>query len=181
MKYDATLDDLIETTTEEAPAFESILFAKPGDCINQETTETPDFFRDLNLDQIVEGITLGKAGYDLKRFFYTPLRDIDAIAYRYEVFHDLEAAGLLESVRSFAAKMGEMREHLATAGKVYYDYQKRRYFLDALGTYCEAVVSFAQELLLVSLAHAVSPVFGVIYKGTLNPSLSGRCWRKSKN
>jgi hypothetical protein len=106
MKYDATLDDLIETTTEEAPAFESILFAKPGDCINQETTETPDFFRDLNLDQIVEGITLGKAGYDLKRFFYTPLRDIDAIAYRYEVFHDLEAAGLLESVRSFAAKNG---------------------------------------------------------------------------
>jgi len=151
MKYDATLDDLIETTTEEAPAFESILFAKPGDCINQETTETPDFFRDLNLDQIVEGITLGKAGYDLKRFFYTPLRDIDAIAYRYEVFHDLEAAGLLESVRSFAAKMGEMREHLTTAGKVYYNYQKRRYFLDALGTYCEAVVSFAQELLLVSL------------------------------
>src|ERR1700749_2716642 len=87
MKYDATLDDLIETTTEEAPAFESILFAKPEDCINQETTETPDFFRDLNLDQIVEGITLGKAGYDLKRFFYTPLRDIDAIAYRHEVFH----------------------------------------------------------------------------------------------
>jgi DNA mismatch repair protein MutS len=151
MKYDSTLDELTETTKEGSPVFESILFAKPEDCINQETAEIPDFFRDLNLDQIVEGITLGKAGYDLKRFFYTPLGDIDAIAYRHEVFHDLEAAGLLESVRSFAAKMGEMREHLTTAGKVYYQYQKRRYFLDALGTYCEAVVGFAQELLLVSL------------------------------
>jgi DNA mismatch repair protein MutS len=126
MKYDATLDDLIETTTEGPPAFESILFAKAQDYINQERAETPGFFRDLNLDQIVEGITLGKAGYDLKPFFYTPLGDIDAIAYRHEVFRDLETAGLLESVRSFAAKMGEVREHLTTAGKVYYEYQKRR-------------------------------------------------------
>ncbi len=151
MKYEATLDDLIETTTGSSPAFQSILFARPEDGINQETADTRDFFRDLNLDQIVDGITVGKAGYELKPFFYTPLGDIDAIAYRHEVFQDLEAAGLLRSVRSFAAKMGTMREHLTTVGKLYYQYQKRRCFLDALGTYCEAVNSFAQELLTVRL------------------------------
>src|ERR1700752_3401825 len=66
MKYETTVDDLVEATTEGSPVFQSILFAKPEDGINQETTPTPDFFRDLNLDQIVEGITVGKAGYDLK-------------------------------------------------------------------------------------------------------------------
>jgi DNA mismatch repair protein MutS len=151
MKHEATLDDLIETTTESSPVFPSILFAKPEDGINRETADTPDFFRDLNLDQIVDGITSSKASYDLKPFFFTPLGDIDAIAYRHEVFQDLEAAGLLGSVRSFAAKMGTMREHLTTGGKLYYQYQKRRSFLDALETYCEAVNSFAQELLSVSL------------------------------
>jgi DNA mismatch repair protein MutS len=151
MKYDATLDDLIETTMDGTPVFESILFAKPDDRINQERAKTPDFFRDLNLDQIVEGITLGKPAYDLKPFFYTPLGDIDAIVYRHEVFQDLEAAELVESVRSFAAKMRQMREHLTTAGKVYYEYQKRRYFLDALETYCEAVLSFAKDLSPTSL------------------------------
>src|ERR1700751_5085926 len=112
MKHEATLDDLIETTTESSPVFPSILFAKPEDGINRETADTPDFFRDLNLDQIVDGITSSKASYDLKPFFFTPLGDIDAIAYRHEVFQDLEAAGLLGSVRSFAAEMGTMREHL---------------------------------------------------------------------
>ena len=151
MKYEATLDDLIETTTEGSPVFQSTLFAKPEHGINQETVDTPDFFRDLNLDQIVDGITVSKAGYDLKPFFYTPLDDADSIAYRHEVFQDLEATELLGSVRSFAAKMGTMREHLTTASKLYYQYQKRRCFLDALGTYCEAVNTFVQELLPVSL------------------------------
>jgi DNA mismatch repair protein MutS len=151
MKCDATLGDLIETKTGGPPVSESILFAKPTDGISQETAEHPDFFRDLNLDQIVEGITVGKAGYDLKPLFYTPLGDIHAITYRHEVFKDLKAGRLLESVRSFAAKIGRMRELLTTAGKLYYEYQKRRYFLDAVGTYCEAVLSFAQELLPISL------------------------------
>jgi hypothetical protein len=151
MKYETTVDDLVETTTEGSPVFQSMLFANPEDGINQETSHPPGFFRDLNLDQIVDGITVSKAGYDLKPFFYTPLGDINAIAYRHEVFQDLGAARLLESVRSFASKMGTMREHLTTVGKLYYEYQKRRCFLDALETYCEAVSSFAQELAPISL------------------------------
>ena len=44
MKHEATLDDLIETTTESSPVFQSILFAKPEDGINQETVDTLTFF-----------------------------------------------------------------------------------------------------------------------------------------
>ena len=42
--------------------------------------------------------------------------------------------------------MGEMREHLTTAGKLHYKYQKERWFLDAVGIYGTAIAGFAREL-----------------------------------
>jgi DNA mismatch repair protein MutS len=143
IKSCATMDVLIENKTEASPGFRSILFVEAEDVIRQAP---PDFFRDLNLDQVVEGITLGKGAYDLKPFFYTPLRDIDAIKYRHEVFQDLEDPVLLESIRSFAQRMREMRDRLTTVDKLYYQYQKQRWFLDAAGIYCDAIVSLGEEL-----------------------------------
>jgi|GEM_PF-5177422 len=37
--------------------FYSILFAKPEDRPRQETSAMPDFFVDLNLDQVVTAVT----------------------------------------------------------------------------------------------------------------------------
>jgi DNA mismatch repair protein MutS len=151
MECDPTPDEFIETAPEPFAVFESILFAKPEDGVRQETAQAPGFFRDLNLDQVVDGITVSKADYNLKPFFYTPLRDIDAITYRHEVFKDLEEPSLLHSVNLFAARMREMREHLTTAAKVHYKYQKQRWFLDAVGIYGGAIVGLAQELSPINL------------------------------
>jgi DNA mismatch repair protein MutS len=146
MEYDTTLEDLSETPSQSPTAFQSVLFRKPEDGAGHETAAPPDFLGDLNLDQVVDGITLSKGDYSLKPFFYTPLRDIDAIRYRYEVLQDLEDPALPRSIRSFALRMGEMREHLTTAAKLHYKYQKERWFLDAVGIYGAAIVSFAEEL-----------------------------------
>jgi hypothetical protein len=151
MECDPTPGELIETPPEPFPVFESILFAKPEDGVRQETAQAPGFFRDLNLDQVVDGINVSKAGYNLKPFFYTPLRDIDAITYRHEVFKDLEEPSLLHSVNLFAGRMREMREHLTAAAKVHYKYQKQRWFLDAVGIYGGAIVGLAQELSSINL------------------------------
>ena len=112
--------------------FHSILFEKNEDGVKKETFEAPDFFVDLNLDQIIDVITRGKEEYNLKPFFYTPLNDIDTIKYRHEIMQDLENEVLLEDIKSFAEKMQEMRKHLAQADKLYYKYQKERWFLDAV-------------------------------------------------
>ena len=53
--------------------FQSILFNK--DEIRQETAEQPSFFTDLNLDQVIDAITAKKQEYNLKPYFYSPLRD----------------------------------------------------------------------------------------------------------
>lgn len=142
-KSEATRDVLIEDKTEASADFRSILFARAEDGISRKS---PDFFGDLNLDQVVEGITLGKGAYDLRPFLYTPLRDIDAIEYRHEVFQDLEDPGLLESIRSFAQQMREMRDRLTTIDKLYYPSQKQCWFLEAAGLYCDAIVRLAREL-----------------------------------
>jgi DNA mismatch repair protein MutS len=131
--------------------FHSILFARTEDSSKQETREAPAFFADLNLDQIVDAITAGRQEYNLKPFFYTPLHDIDAITYRHEILRDLENHVLFEHIRSFAQKMRTMREQLAQADKMYYTYQKERWFLDAVEKYCDAVTGLVHDLSLVDV------------------------------
>ncbi len=132
-------------------AFQSILFERTEDSRKKETLEAPDFFVDLNLDQIIDAITAGRQDYHLKPFFYTPLHDIDAITYRHEIMRDLENPMLFEHIQSFAQKMRAMREHLTRADKLYYRYQKESWFLDAVDLYCEAVHGLLHDLPLVDV------------------------------
>lgn len=126
--------------------FQSILFPGPRDPAERETGEAPDFFHDLNLDQIVQAVTTGWQDYHLASFFQTPLRSLDAIAYRQEVMRDLEDPILMQAVKSFSQRMHEMRVRLPQARKHYYKYHKERLFLNAVGIYCEAVTGLAQNL-----------------------------------
>jgi DNA mismatch repair protein MutS len=131
------------------PVFRSILFddSEAGADIDQKTS--PEFFTDLNLDQIVASVTDGRDEYNLKPFFYTPLSDTGTIDYRYDIFRDLENRALLGNIESFARKMRTMREHLAQAEKLHYRFQKESWFLDALDIYCGAVERLAVDLLSI--------------------------------
>jgi DNA mismatch repair ATPase MutS len=131
--------------------FQSILFERTDDSIKKETLEAPVFFVDLNLDQIIDAITVGKQEYNLKPFFYTPLNAIDAIKYRQEIFRDLENKKLFEDIKSFSQKMRTMREHLAKGDKLYYKYQKERWFLETIEIYCDAVNRLFRDLSLADL------------------------------
>jgi DNA mismatch repair protein MutS len=129
----------------------SILLERPAARNKTATTQEPDFFADLNLDQIVASITAGKAEYNLKPFFYAPLSDIDTIRYRHEVMQDLQHDVVYEKVASFAQRMRAVREHVAQADKRYYRYQKESYFLEAVGIYCDAVNCLADDLAVTDL------------------------------
>ncbi|HVA85776.1 MAG TPA: hypothetical protein VNF73_05560 [Candidatus Saccharimonadales bacterium] len=65
--------------------FRSVLFGgvDPGTDVAEHSE--PEFFRDLNIDQIIDAVTARKDEYDLKPFFFSPLSEIDAIVYRQEV------------------------------------------------------------------------------------------------
>lgn len=120
---------------EPAPEdFTSILGGMP-----KTQADAPEFFVDLNLDQIVDAVTAGRAEYDLKPFFHVSLHDADAVRFRHEVFQDLEDTGVFEHIVDFANRMRQMRKQLETAEKLRYRYQKERLFLDAASTYYDAV------------------------------------------
>jgi len=126
--------------------FHSILFEGPDDGSKSEAREAPPFFGDLNLDQIIDAITVGWKDYDLAPFYYTHLRDLDTITYRQEVMQDLQDKTLMQAVNSFSEKMRTMRERLAQREKLYYNYAIERRFLGAIEMYSEAVECLSRAL-----------------------------------
>lgn len=130
--------------------FQSILFGNP-ELATDVAQGQPDFFSDLNLDQIVDSIVAGRDEYNLRPFFHTPLHDIETINYRYDVLRDLDKHALVAHLRSFAQDMRVMRGHLTHAEKAYYNYEKQRWFLDAVQVYCSAVVRLKRDLASVEL------------------------------
>jgi DNA mismatch repair protein MutS len=135
----------------DVASFHSILFARAKDRIGVDALQVPEFFGDLNCDQIVDAITAGKEDYNLKPFFCACLQHIDAIQYRHEIMQDLEQSSLYERVIDFAGKMRDIRDNLFRAGKAYYPEQKQAWFLDAADIYCDAINSFSTELLSLDL------------------------------
>jgi DNA mismatch repair protein MutS len=125
--------------------FHSILFDGPRDSIEKESPEAPDFFVDLNLDQIIDAIAVGKEEYNLKPFYFTALRDLHTIYYRHEILHDLENALLFGQLTSFAKQMRVAREYLAQAAKLHHRFQKDSWFLDAVKLYCDTIRRLAQD------------------------------------
>ena len=123
----------------------NILFPEPVGA-EATPTEEPEFFRDLNLDQIVAAITAGRESYDLKPFFYAPLTKLDQIAFRHEIMRDLENEALFASLKSFSERMQTMRRLLTAEKEFNYQYQKEKALLGAAEAYCDAVAGLRRDL-----------------------------------
>ena len=129
--------------------FVSILFgaSDPGTSDAAEgPTGVPEYARDLHVDDVVEWVLTGRDADDLAPLYYTPLRTADQIAYRHEVFHDLEAEANLAFVRAFGERMQTMRERLAGAEASHYHYERERWLLDAAAAYVAAVDGLSDAL-----------------------------------
>ncbi len=125
--------------------FHSILFPDfPGGRQEEPPAQAPEFFTDLNLDQIVAGITAGREAYDLTPLFLQPLYAPEAIEFRQAVMRDLEA-GAAETVRDFAAAMRTMRADLAAAENARHPHERARWFLEAAETYCTGVIHLLHD------------------------------------
>jgi hypothetical protein len=122
--------------------FDSILFREPTSVVADE----PGIFGDLHLDLVVAAATAGREEYELGPFFFTPLRDVDSVVYRHEVFRDLETEEVREAVRVFGERMGTVRAYLVLAGKQHHRLEKERWHLDAAVAYCDAVEALTRRL-----------------------------------
>lgn len=139
-----------------SPPFHSVLHSDPSAAGRTAVHEAPAFFHDLLLDHIVKAV-LGSASqdFDLAPYFYAPLTgsatDRDAIRYRQEIMRDMDSAATMDVVKSFLAAMHAMRERCTLAQKLYYQYEKRWWHLEAIDTYCQAVVHLTEALHRIAL------------------------------
>jgi hypothetical protein len=124
----------------------SILFEEGRGGGRSPVDREPPFFRDLNLDALVDLLASGREEYDLKAFFYSPLGEVSEIEYRQEVARDLEGEAALGAVKGFAIGMRSVRERRAQADKFHNEYQGQRWFLDAVDAYCASVVELSRGL-----------------------------------
>ncbi|MGH8149027.1 MAG: MutS-related protein [Steroidobacteraceae bacterium] len=138
--------------------FRSILFDRAED-EGASHAEAPDCFRDLRLDQVVASITAGREDYALTPIFHRPLKRIESIRCRHEIFGDLEDRALAVDVASFGTEMQAVRERIARSEKAYYVLQQQRWFLDALMLYGEAVGRLARSLNAAGLGSSVLGAF----------------------
>lgn len=116
--------------------FHSILFETLEDGPPTGEVAEPEFFGDLNLDQIEQKVTQGYDEYNLAPFFRTPLNRQSAIRYRHDVMRDLGRQEISQCMHAFAYSMRRMRASLAQAEKLYYPRQKQWWFLEAASRYC---------------------------------------------
>jgi DNA mismatch repair protein MutS len=129
--------------------FISILSQRTGQEIERQ--EAPTYFEDLHLDQIIDAITASKNDYDLKPFFYTPLRDVETIAFRHAVMQDMQDPTLMKYIKVFTENMSIVRSYLELREKIDFPYHKKGWFLEAALSYCEIITSLARNLALVDL------------------------------
>ena len=76
--------------------FHSILYPDKERHDEPRYAEAPDYFRDLNLDRMLQSITKGRGEFHLEQFFWTPLKDVESVQYRQEVMKDLENKEILD-------------------------------------------------------------------------------------
>lgn len=120
-------------------AFSSILFPRIDKEGSEETQEPPEFFRDLNLDQVVDTVTSGWDEFNLKPFFYKHLKGTDTIIYRQEVMRDLEDEQVMEAITWFTERMRVTLRYLKHSEDLGYKEQKEGWFLESVKVYGEAV------------------------------------------
>lgn len=128
--------------------FQSILYDEDISPQSINETRQPEFFSDLNLDQLVDTVTAGREEYNLKPYFYVPLHSVATLEYRQEVMKDVESGAIFAHLTSFADNMRSVRELLAQGKKLYYPRQQHRWFMEAVDSYCVAVGCLARDLTL---------------------------------
>jgi DNA mismatch repair ATPase MutS len=122
------------------------LLCPDGSDAAQVAADPPEFFPDVNLDQVVERMLAGLDEYHLQPVLYRMLASPEAVAFRQDVFRDLDGPSLLDRMRAFTERMRTVRSHLAHVARLRLDLQRQAWFLSAARTYCRAVQALADDL-----------------------------------
>ncbi len=105
----------------------------------------PQTLRDLALDQLVARLEVGRKEYELSGEYSRLLAGEDEVAYRQDVFRDLDGTPLRTVLSTFCERMIHIRRTLPGPTRRY-QIERDRWFVDAAAAYCDAVRELARGL-----------------------------------
>lgn len=110
--------------------FSSILYRDGIEPPLKSATD-PDFFFDLNLDQIFDPLRRSMTAYDANLIVRRPLQDPADVRYRQDIMRDFEHRGLREVFRDFAKFIHDTEEYLSELQKLLTEQQgdPQKYYL----------------------------------------------------
>ncbi len=124
--------------------FQSIIYLNPHETKTLDL-ENSQVLRDLNLDLAIKEICKDAQDESLKKWFLSPLKEIDEIRYRQEVFIDLESQDLIDSIKSFSKEMRSIMMRLESL-KDLYDLQREGWFLLSVNNYLNTLSELQDAL-----------------------------------
>jgi hypothetical protein len=118
--------------------FQSILGINKFIQLKSEENIMPQFFYDLNLDQIVQDIMDHQKLYDIRKYYYVKPEPED-IGYRMAVLKDLENNTLFQSFLDFSLGMRKAKDYLNNISESENMQQKQKWKLDAAFLYINSI------------------------------------------
>lgn len=106
--------------------------------------EAPSYFTDLNLNLVVDDIRSMCPEYDLKKYYYELLDDVNQIRFRQEVLRDFYNDNLIEAAKAFSDGLYNARRYMELAYKAEQPVQQKRRKIDSAYSYIVAVRKFAE-------------------------------------
>ncbi|WP_067472496.1 MutS-related protein [Actinomadura hibisca] len=135
-------------------AVRSILFGTTEPPGQPADGAEPEYFQDLNLDQIVQETSQAGGVPGLSSYFHHRLREPELIAFRQQVFRELEDPAVHEVAVRFTVLMDRTRRRLDALDRRKHPPQASRWFLDILLDYAAAVSGLAEGLAAADVSSA---------------------------
>jgi hypothetical protein len=113
--------------------------------LDKEKYKIPAYFKDLNLDQVIDKIVLEDNDSLLTETFYELLQDRDEILYRQDIFKDLEHEKVYHSILELQSCISQVYRIREYAVKANHSIQYQKYMLDAMNLYYDGITGFIEE------------------------------------
>jgi len=106
----------------------------------------PDYFEDLNIDQVVGNILKGKEKYKLNAHYCCTLTDAYVINYRLDIMKDLENKDLFAAMQKFAENMSNVWEYMGQCKHATAKAQKEKWHMDSAELYVNTLLYLCEVL-----------------------------------
>lgn len=99
----------------------------------------PDYFSDLNLDQIVKELRDRGEGYDIRSLYLSYPEDVETVWYRQGIYREIRQKGLEGSFKQFSKMMQGTRKYVDLYRKAENEQQWKTFFFYAVREYVQGV------------------------------------------